>query len=257
MKKGAKRASAKKHRARSARAKDVDRIPTGIPHFDAFIEGGFEKRSTNLIVGGPGSGKSILATQVLMNGMMRGEHCLYITFEERKDEFYRNMLRFGWDLAEYEKRGLFTFLEYTPSKVRLMLEEGGGIIESIVLKKKVTRIVIDSITSFVLLFEDELAKREASLKLFNMVSNWNCTSFLTLETNPAEKEKLDARAMEFETDSIILLYFIRSTTQRERYLEVLKMRGTRHSKSMYRFHITDRGIVVESSPRTKPPQAIR
>lgn len=248
---------AKKSTRKSSVKNKEDRIPTGIPHLDTFIEGGFEKRSTNLIVGGPGSGKSILATQVLVNGMDAGEHGLYITFEERKDEFYHNMLRFGWDLADYEKRGLFTFLEYTPSKVKLMLEEGGGIIEGIVLKKKVTRLVIDSITSFVLLFEDELSKREAALKLFTMVSNWDCTSFLTLETNPAEKEKLDARSMEFETDSIILLYFIRSTAQRERYLEVLKMRGTRHSKKMYRFHIIDKGIVVESRPCTKPPQAIR
>ncbi len=234
-----------------------DRIPTSIPNFDSLIEGGFEKASTNLVVGGPGSGKTIFATQFLVNGMQCGENCLYVTFEERKSEFYHNMQRFGWDLAAYEKKGFFTFLEYTPTKVQLMLEEGGGIIESIILKKKITRIVIDSITSFVLLFENELSKREASLKLFNMISSWNATSLLTFETNPAEKEKVDTRTMEFESDSIIMFYFVRSKTQRERYLEVLKMRGTKHSKKIYQFDITPKGVSVEKKPCQRPPQAIR
>lgn len=234
-----------------------DRVPTGIPNFDKLIEGGFEKASTNLVVGGPGSGKTIFATEFLVNGMNCGENCLYVTFEERKEEFYHNMLRFGWDLEAYEKKGLFTFLEYTPTKVELMLDEGGGIIESIILKKKVTRVVIDSITSFVLLFEDELSKREASLKLFNMISNWNCTSFLTFETNPSEKEKMDTRTMEFESDSIIMFYFVRSKVMRERYLEVLKMRGTKHSKKIYKFDITPNGVIVDRAPCVKPPQSIR
>ncbi len=234
-----------------------DRIPSGIPNFDRLIEGGFEEASTNLVVGGPGSGKTIFATEFLINGMLCGETCLYVTFEEKKDEFYHNMLRFGWDLAEFEKKGLFTFLEYTPTKVELMLEEGGGIIESIILKKKVKRIVIDSITSFALLFEDELAKREASLKLFNMISNWSCTSLLTFEINPAEKDKADTRALEFESDSIIMFYFVRNKTQREHYLEVLKMRGTNHSKKIFHFTISSEGITVDSRPCVKPPQNIR
>ena len=87
-----------------------DRIPTGIPNFDRLIEGGFEKASTNLVVGGPGSGKTIFATEFLVNGIHCGENCLYVTFEERKEEFYHNMLRFGWNLEEYEKKSLFTFL---------------------------------------------------------------------------------------------------------------------------------------------------
>ena len=124
------------------------RIPTGISNFDKMIEGGFEEYTTNLLVGSSGSGKTIFSVQFLVEGMKRGEKCLYITFEENKLQFYRNMKRFGWDLEAYEKKGLFYFLEYKPGKVKTMLEEGGGTIESIVLKNKISRIVIDSITSF-------------------------------------------------------------------------------------------------------------
>ncbi len=223
------------------------RTKTGIPNLDPLIEGGFEKNSTNMVVGGAGSGKSIFATQFLIEGMKNGETCLYVTFEEKKKRFYKNMLKLGWDLAEYEKKGLFTFLEYTPIKVKTMLEEGGGAIENLVLSKKITRIVIDSITSFVLLFEDELARREASLALFDMIGKWSCTSLVTLEEEP-EEEKTISRSLEFETDSIILLYFIREKNQRQRYIEILKMRGTTHSQKIYEFNIEKTGIVIDKKP---------
>jgi len=113
----------------------VIKIKTGIPNFDHLVNGGFNKNSTNVLVGGAGSGKSILCTQFLIEGMKNGEKCLYITFEENKVQFYENMKEF-WDLEAYEKKDLLTFLEYTPIKVKTMLERGGGAIESIILKKR-------------------------------------------------------------------------------------------------------------------------
>ena len=221
-----------------------ERIPTGIENFDRLIEGGFEKDSTNLLVGSSGSGKSIFATQFLIEGLKRDEKCLYITFEEKKEEFYENMGDFGWDLEKEDEGGNFVFLEYTPEKVRAMLEEGGGIIENIILKKNVTRVVIDSITSFELLFETDIEKREAALALFNMLSKWNCTSLLTYEGEPSRERTVASRTLEFESDSIILMYFLRQKKLRERFLEILKMRGTNHSREIHPFKISDKGIVV-------------
>ena len=112
-----------------------ERVATGIKNFDKLIDGGFEKNSINIIGGNSGSGKSIFSTQFLINGMKKNENCLYITFEEKKEPFYEHMKEFSWDLQKYEDIELFTFLEYTPSKVKAMLEEGGGAIESVILKK--------------------------------------------------------------------------------------------------------------------------
>lgn len=233
---------------KKARSKKIVRISTGIINFDKLIEGGFEKNSTSLLVGGSGSGKTIFAAQFLMEGIKKGEKGLYITFEEKKQEFYSNMLDFGWDLGKYEKQGKFVFLEYTPEKVKTMLEEGGGAIESIVLKKKIARIVIDSITSFELLFEENIKKREAALSLFNMLSKWDCTSLLTYEGDPVIEKQAPSRTLEFEADSIIILYFIRGKKERDRYLEVLKMRGTEHSREIYPFSIGDKGIIISNKP---------
>jgi KaiC/GvpD/RAD55 family RecA-like ATPase len=222
------------------------RIPTGVSGLDTLIQGGFENRSTNLLIGSSGTGKSIFAIQFLKQGMDQGEKCLYVTFEERKEEVYANMLEFGWDLEEYEKKGLFLFLEYSPEKIRVMLEEGGGAIESLVVKNKITRIVIDSITSFELLFDKQLEKREAALSLFKMISAWGCTTVLTYEGDPLKE--LDHKALEFQSDSIILLYYLRSRSKRERYVEILKMRGTKHAENVYRFSIEDKGIEVDKKP---------
>jgi|SRR3989344_128971 len=234
-----------------------ERVPFGIANFDALIEGGFESNSTNLLVGGPGSGKTIMAAQFLVNCMEKGEPCLYVTFEEKRDQFFDHMLEFGWDLEKYEERGLFTFLEYTPAKVKTMLEEGGGSIESIIIGKKISRLVIDSITSFALLFEDELSKREAALNLFNMIRKWNCTSLLTLEFNPLEEslsDKAQTKALEFESDSIIIIYFIRGKEKRQRYIEILKMRGTNHSERVYKVDIDETGIKIDKNPTSLPKE---
>jgi len=234
-------------------SKKIERICTGVNNFDSFIEGGFVKNSTNLLVGGSGSGKSIFGVQFLMQGAMKNEKCLYVTFEEKKHEFYSNMLRFGWDLEKLEKQGKFFFLEYTPEKVRTMLEEGGGAIENIVLTQNITRIVIDSITSFELLFSEDIEKRSSALALFSLLRKWDCTALLTYEGGPSPTRMPSSRILDFESDSIILLHFVRGEKQRERFIEILKMRGTDHSLDFHQFSIEKSGIVISKSKVTKKP----
>jgi circadian clock protein KaiC len=244
MKKGKKVQKKLIRKTKVKKKRKMDRIPSGIDGLDELVEGGLDKSSVNLVVGDSGCGKTIFALQFLIEGLRRGEKCLFVTFEEKKNEFYDNMMNFGWDLAKYEKEGNFFFLEYHPEKVKVMIEEGGGEIEAIISKNKISRLVIDSITSFALLFEDELEKREAALALFDIIRKWNVTSLLTLQENPVERKGGEASGLEFEADSIILLYFIRQKKRRQRFIEVLKMRGTRHSHEIHVLKITKSGIVV-------------
>ena len=227
----------------------IEKISTGIKNLDKITEGGFCKDSTNVIVGGSGNGKSVFAIQFLIEGIKNGENVLYVSFEEKKNEFYKNMLELGWDLKKYEEEGKFFFLSYTPQKVRNMLEEGGGDIESIVLTKNISRIAMDSVTAFVMLFENEVAMREGTLSLFSMLRSWVCTSLLIYERDPLIDKRAKSRVLEFETDSLIFLYFTRLSNERERFLEVYKMRGTNHSTNIYPYKIQkDEGIVVSESP---------
>lgn len=226
---------------------ESSRVRTGVIGFDELISGGFKRYTVNLVTGGPGSGKTIFAMQYLVNGIEKyGENALYITFEEKKEKLYDDVKSFGWDLERYEKEKKFIFLEYTPEQVKKLLVEGGGIVENIVERYKIKRLVIDSITSFTLLYQDELARKEASLALFELISNWRCTAVITSQESGQDLEYI-SDAMGFEADSIILLYYIKSRGRgRKRALEVLKMRGTQHSGKVWIVDIDPkRGIIVE------------
>lgn len=245
-----------KKKAKIVSIKKIQRVSSGVPGFDSLVQGGFERNSVNLIVGTAGSAKSIFTMQFLVEGLKKGEKCLYVTFEEKKEDVYNYMRDFGWDLEAYEKKGDFTFLHYTPEKVKLMLEEGGGAIENIILSKKISLLVIDSITSFALLFNDELERKEAALELFSAISRWDCTSILTSEESPFLDRQFSSRTLEFEAHSIILLYYLPGKSGRERYLEILKMRGTKHSTKLHSFAVGTRGLVV-STVASKVPDSLQ
>ncbi|MBW2971185.1 hypothetical protein KY320_03425 [Candidatus Woesearchaeota archaeon] len=108
----------------ATKSNPIKRVPTGIHNFDKLIGGGLREKSINLVAGPAGAGKTIFAIQFLVNGIEKfKEPGMYITFEERKDRLYQDMLDFGWDLAKYEKEGKFVFLKYKPTQVKKVLVE--------------------------------------------------------------------------------------------------------------------------------------
>ena len=220
------------------------RISSGVPGLDPLVQGGFKRNSVNLIAGEPGSGKTIFGMHFLMDGCKKGECGIYITFEEKKGKMYDDMLSIGWDLKKYEDKGLFRFLEYSPEQVKKILVEGGGVVDAMVEKLKAKRIVIDSITSFSLLYEDELTKKEAALSLFDLIGKWNCTAVVTSQARAVDHETVMSAALEFEVDSIILLYHIRSKDERIRGIEILKMRGTKIPEKTFELVLDKDGIKV-------------
>jgi len=231
-----------------AKAKDIkieaDRVMTGIQGLDKVMGGGLEKDSTNIVCGGPGTGKSIFAIQFLVNGIEKfDEPGVYITFEETKDKIVKHMAKFGWDLKKLEDQNKLQIIEYTPSNVKKLLAEGGGEVDIAIEKLKAKRVVIDSLSAFALLFKDELARMEAFLDLFKLIQRWDCVAVLISE-DEQDVEKHHPTAVEFEVDGVILLYNIRKGDLRERALEILKMRGISHSNKIFPMKITDNGVVV-------------
>lgn len=217
------------------------RVQTYVQGFDKLVQGGLKERSVNLVVGGAGTGKTIFAIQFLVNGAIKkGEVGIYITFEERKEKLYSDMLELGINLEKYEKQGKFIFLRYNPEQVKKVLIEGGGTIESIITKSRVKRLVIDSITSFALLYKDELTRKEAALSLFELINNWGCTAVLTAQQTGSEE--IFSTALEFEVDSLVKFYSPRKKGVRRRAFEIIKMRGTKHPLKTMGMEITGKGI---------------
>lgn len=222
----------------------IVRVPSGIPGFDDLVEGGFKKGSTVLVTGGPGSGKTTFLLQYLYEGARKGEAGLFISFEEREDEILDDFSGYTWELEEmFEKKKIF-FLNYPPHQVEKIMEQGGGMIKDMIKDANITRIGIDSLTSFSMLFKDEYEKRENVLKLFNILEGWKCTTLLTAEKVPSLEEAESDFGLEFLVDGAVILYNVRHGNVREQAVEVLKMRATNVKKKICPITITKEGLQV-------------
>ena len=92
----------------------MERVLSGIKGLDEILEGGFPKGRTILVVGSPGSGKTIFALQFLRAGAAAGERSIYITFDEKPEQVKENVSEFGWDLDKLESEGKMLFVDATP-----------------------------------------------------------------------------------------------------------------------------------------------
>jgi len=231
------------------RSYDPSRVPTGIRGFDQLIEGGFKLGSINLISGGTGTGKTIFAVEYLLNGIyMFNESGIYISFDETKKSVYSNMKALGWDLAKLEKEGKFIFVEYTPGQMMKILSEGGGLLDNLMSKTNAKRLVIDSISTFLLINSSEFGRRDQLINLFKLIGKWDVTAILTNQYTPLSGHEVrkESLSITFEADSITQLYFIHDdiNSERRRLIEVYKMRGTNHVTKAVPFTIDGKGIDI-------------
>ena len=222
-----------------------DRVPSGIPGLDELIEGGFERNSVVLVCGDAGSGKTTMTLQFLYNGAVEyGEPGIFITFEEGKNSVYKHALQYGWDFKELEDKGLFTFVEYKPQQIAEIIRGGSSTVKDAIDSIGAKRIGIDSLSSYSLLFKTPYEGREAVLALFNRLREWECTSVIVSEIILQFGSRRGEVGVEFLSDAVLLLYYARQQDMKMRALEVLKMRGTRHSDKICPFKFIEKGIMV-------------
>ena len=81
---------------------DAAPIATGVPGLDEILAGGYASNRVHLVEGRPGSGKTTLGLQFLLDGLRQSERCLYITLSESKRELLSVAGRHGWSLDGLE-----------------------------------------------------------------------------------------------------------------------------------------------------------
>src|SRR5439155_26106617 len=89
---------------------DIERVPSGIPGLDDLIEGGVWSKSTVVILGSSGTGKSTFAIQFLMKGIEQGEQALYVTHEESPEQIMREADLKGYDKLKYNEKTQFIII---------------------------------------------------------------------------------------------------------------------------------------------------
>lgn len=85
----------------------LEKISTGIEGFDDITNGGIPRLRTTLLMGGPGSGKTVLALKMLVGAAQNGTPGIFVAFEENARRVSANGKTFGWDMEALEKKRLF------------------------------------------------------------------------------------------------------------------------------------------------------
>jgi len=225
---------------------DPTRVKTGITGFDDLIEGGFERESIVLAVGASGTGKTILSMQFLYKGIVDyNEPGVFISFEEEREALFKHALQFGWDFEKLEKEDKFRLLVFKPHQVTKILEEGGGQVRDALAEIGAKRVVVDSITAYGLLFRDEYKRREKTLEFFNLLRKWGVTAMIVCEDSPKDIEEQEG-SIGFISDAVVSLYYEHDKERgiRIHSLEVLKMRGTKHTNKVCAMNFEGDGITV-------------
>lgn len=94
--------------SRSKAAQPLPKLATGIEGFDEMSHGGLPCQRASLLVGGPGTGKTVFALQCLVNAVRR-QHApgIFVAFEESPRQIVANAGTFDWGLARLAEKDLF------------------------------------------------------------------------------------------------------------------------------------------------------
>ena len=172
------------------------RLSTGIKGLDTILGGGFPENRLYLIQGEPGTGKTTMAFQFLMEGLRLGEKCLYISFSESREELESVANSHGWNISNLNMLELGSIEEqlkpesqntvFYPSEVEM--NQTTNVLYAEIDRLKPTRVVFDSISEMGMLAETSLRYRRQMLALKQFFSKHFCTVLLLddLTTGPKD-----------------------------------------------------------------------
>ncbi|MEK6987557.1 MAG: ATPase domain-containing protein [Candidatus Thermoplasmatota archaeon] len=238
---------------------DEQRVPSGIPGLDDLIEGGFWPKSTIVLLGSSGTGKSTFAVQFLMEGVEQGEQALYVTLEEPPEQIMREAELMGFDLKKYYEKSLF-FIHLKGKNFKKMIEEQlPQLVKARADYNIATRVAIDPMTPVIWATQDKLEQRELIGKLFYTLKELGVVLCTVEEhSKPGETVGEDVLLPLYLSDGAIHLEYYPIGGAFNRTLKILKMRAVHHGEGVYPYLFARGvGIVVRTSPVERPEETAR
>jgi circadian clock protein KaiC len=237
--------------------------PTGVEGLDELIGGGFPRGRVILVLGGPGTGKTILAAQFLYKGISQyGENGIFVSLDENQDHFYSEMLKFGWDFKKAEEEGKFLFIDATRLsrvailKEKMMKEETSSLrgkqlqidklieeLQAQIQQIGAKRVALDTLASLFYRFLDPIERRTAGVDLIEALSDLGTTTVVTTELSylGLERNLMDE---EFLVHGVIMMQTLFSGGTTTRALQVEKMRGANVNPNLVPYTIDRNGIEI-------------
>jgi circadian clock protein KaiC len=228
---------------------ELETISTGSGGLDDILGGGLDADRVYLVEGRPGTGKTTLALQFLLEGVRQGEPCLYVTLSESERELRSVVTRHGWTLAGIDvfelvppEASLDPDQELTlfhPAEMELS-ETTKSILDRVrVVSPK--RVVFDSLSEMRLLSQNSLRYRRQILALKNFFAGRQCTVMLLddLSSNDHDLQLHSIAHGVITLEQLSLEY-----GAERRRLRVVKMRGMKYRGGYHDFTIQTGGLAI-------------
>lgn len=237
---------------RARRTKVLSKASTGIAGFDVITDGGLPQGRTTLLVGGPGSGKTIFAVQFLVHGAQAcQEPGIFVAFEETSARIVSNFQGFGWRLEALQPDKLF-FLDAQPGAD--LIQSGsfdlGGMLAALEAQAKLMgarRIVFDALDIVLALLPDPAAKRREVYRLHEWLLERQLTGLITAKAGGEETASTTEQPfgfMQFMVDCAVILNHRVMLGVSQRNLRVQKFRGSSFDENEAPFVIGESGFDV-------------
>ena len=221
------------------------RLSFGVPELDKMLDGGVREGDSVLVAGSSGTGKSVLATQFIADGIKHGEPGIVAVFEERPQAYAERAATLGLDLETPQKNGTLSILYLRP--LDLSVDETMQSILDAVQKIGAKRLVIDSLAGFEMALSPGFRAdfRESLYRMIFALTGIGVTILSTVELDESFTEfPFSTYSISFLCDDIIRLRYVSIDGQLRKIMVVIKMRGGNHAKDIREYEITPKGVVV-------------
>jgi circadian clock protein KaiC len=209
-----------------------------------MLGGGIPAGHSVLVAGPSGSGKSVLATTFIMEGVRRDEPGIIAVFEKRPSE-YAQTGHGGREFGHMVRDRKVGVIHTRP--LDLSIDETLHDIVTAIHALKARRVVIDSLSGFELALAPTFREdfRESLYRMVAVLTGMGITLMLTAELEDSYVDlRFSPHGTAFLTDAIIMQRYIELKGQLRRVMAVVKVRGSAHSKELRAFEITEDGIVI-------------
>jgi circadian clock protein KaiC len=227
----------------------ADRVTTGTAAGDAVLGGGFPANTINIVMGQPGTGKTIFVEQILFANAGQDRPVLYLT---TLSEPMAKVVRFVQAFEFYDETRLGTSVLYDDVGTELAEEGIAALLprlKSAIKELKPAVIVVDSFRALHDLATSVVEVRRMVHELTGLLTAYDTTAFLIGEYHQEDIRRYPEFAV---ADGVVELSRRELGTRDERFFRVLKLRGSRYREGYHAFQITDRGLRIH--PRLVSPR---